>query len=164
LLTAALFPTGVELDDFALFNPTTSLWFDEATVSSLFSPTSPRPPARSVAGFVGLSTPQLLPSSSVSIVALLFLGEKDSTPPEVGHDGAGEFYQDVWALTVKGDGSEAGSWEWKEAGVKNGEKPEGLGWFGSGWWEEGGGAVLVGGLQGENERRGDIWVLRVAEE
>lgn len=156
---------GVELSDFALFHPSTSSWSSPTT---LFSSSSPQPSARSVAGFVGLPTPQPF-SSSKSIVALLFLGEKECTAPSVGHDGAGVFYEDVWALTVDGNGEQEGSWEWVEASVKGGEKPEGLGWFGSGWWEgngEGdkGGAVLVGGLQGENERRGDVWVLRVAEE
>lgn len=148
--------SGFELDDFSLFDTSTSTWRD---TSALFSPTSPTPAARSVAGFVGLPTPQALSFSS-SILALLFLGEAESTPPDVGHSGAGAFSSDVWALVVKGDGSEDGSWEWKEATVGEGEKPGGLGWFGSGWWGDEG-AVLFGGLAGTNERRGDAWVLRV---
>jgi hypothetical protein len=77
----------------------------------------------------------------------------------VGHDGAGFFADDSFALLSQPDGSFA----WQTLDVDSPERPEGLGWFGADWWKNGDGAVLVGGLHTSNERRGDAWVLRVEE-
>lgn len=146
---------GHELSDLALFCLSTGEWSSPTLKAG-----SPTPAPRSVAGFVGLPAPLAISPES-AILAYLFLGEADPTAPEVGHDGAGGFHEasPVWAFCST---AEETVFEWKQVDVlEGGDRPEGLGWFGADWWEGGHGAVLFGGLESGNERRGDGWVLRI---
>lgn len=103
---------------------------------------------------------------------MLFLGEREGAPAELGHDGAGavrlspsrpvkisltqsgQFHSDAWALL------EGGKWA-KLRSV--GAGPEPRGWFAAARW----GAdkiVVQGGLNERNERLEDMWVLEVVRE
>lgn len=87
-------------------------------------------------------------------------GEKD--PSLVGHEGAGKFWDDVWVLDVRDGGKQI---EWRQAqigGVGSAEKivkPKDRGWFQAAAWK--GKVLLSGGLDVENERLGDLFVLEV---
>lgn len=118
--------------------------------------TGSEPLKRSVHGFVGLKQP--LKTNADSVVAILFYGEAD--PSDLGHEGAGSFHSDVWALLR--DDEDVYSWR---ALQKSGtEGPTARGWFASTAWHKGDGStsiVLQGGLNDKNERLGDLWILDV---
>jgi hypothetical protein len=113
------------------------------------------PEARSVHALVPYTT-----SSDPSLVALLFFGERDPAPVELGHNGAGKFHDDVWGLRY----SPSGEFSFEKV-VVEGDTPEARGWFGAGMWHEGSRdrAVVYGGLNGKNERLGDLWIAEVVE-
>lgn len=115
---------------------------------------------------------------------VLMLGERD--PSSAGHEAAGRFWDDVWAFQVPAQGmstasltdtvlsavgrkSGEGQWSRLHLGPYDDEDDESAagpgarGWFASapmGELEENG-IVLWGGLDGENKRLGDGWVLRL---
>ncbi|TKA81009.1 hypothetical protein B0A49_01520 [Cryomyces minteri] len=139
--------------------------YDVATNTWSSSPHLPgaNPPARSVAGFVGLARSKEL-SDSRAALALLFLGEQDPTPPEVGHDGAGRFHDDVWVLVQRHetDGGLALEWLGPLKRKEGSKGPTPRGWFGyAGYGPDG--ALMFGGLEDSNERAGDGWTLRIEE-
>lgn len=70
--------------------------------------------------------------------------------PTGGHDAAGNFWDDVWRYNPK-------TKEWEEVEIQ-GEKPTARGWFASDARD--GRVVMWGGLNAQNERLGDGWVLR----
>ncbi|KAL7269427.1 hypothetical protein RUND412_007917 [Rhizina undulata] len=103
---------------------------------------SPQPEPRSVSNL----TPLIHPKSKKLYLIVLF-GERD--PSSLGHAGAGNFWEDVWAFDV-----EEGSW--LEVNVE-GEKPVPRGWISVA--QSDGGVLLYGGLEEGNRRLGDAWVL-----
>lgn len=104
------------------------------------------PPARSVTALHALPSGKLI----------TLFGE--GKPSNLGHEGAGNFWGDVWVYDPKQQ-----VWTEVEQRVANGTNagPEARGWFGSDVWD--GGVVIWGGLAGSNERLGDGWVLRLEE-
>ena len=102
------------------------------------------------------------------VIALLLFGELDPAPVELGHDGAGKFSNEVWAL-VRPEYSdpkipeqfEKFSWV-KVKGDGEGEWPEARGWFGADAWGCGK-VVVVGGMNGRNERLDDSWILEISK-
>lgn len=135
------------------------------------------PGDRSVAGLQPLTTGQ------GRNFLLLFLGEKD--PSSMGHEGAGQFWDDVWSYqlqshsmtaasfkdatrTLVGAKTGEGSWaqvEIPEATMTDGqlEHPGQRGWFASAQGQDldRGSIVIWGGLTSDNTRAGDGWVLTV---
>ena len=138
-------------------------------------PDTPFPGNRSVAGLHPVTTGQ------GRHYLLLFLGERD--PSSSGHDGAGKFWDDVWSFQLKPEGMTAasmkdatrwlvgaktaeGSWarvDVPETSLAGGKRahPGPRGWFASsqGHDLDPGSIVLWGGVQENNKRAGDGWVL-----
>lgn len=81
-----------------IYTPSTNSW---ETVIPSGDPHQGYPGARSVHGLVPLSTPD------GTGVALLYHGEHDAS--SLGHAGAGEFWDDVWALLRR-----EGALEWRK--------------------------------------------------
>jgi hypothetical protein len=122
------------------------------------------PKARSVHALI---TVDLTGNDLERVVALLLFGELDPAPVELGHDGAGKFSDEVWAL-IRPECPEyllefeKFSWS-KVENRREGEWPEARGWFGASAWTQGK-VVVIGGLNGRNERLGDSWILQVTRE
>ena len=135
------------------------------------------PGDRSVAGLQPITTGQ------GRNYLLLFLGE--GNPSSLGHEGAGNFYDDVWCYQLRPDGMTAarlkdatrqivgaktgeGSWmqvEIPEATMTKGEHrhPGPRGWFAStsGHDLDRASIILWGGVKGNNARADDGWILTV---
>ena len=133
------------------------------------------PGDRSVAGFHPVTTGQ------GRHYLLLFLGER--LPSASGHDGAGKFWSDVWSFQLKPEGMTAasfkdatrwlvgaktaeGSWarvDVPESSMTEGNKdhPGPRGWFASSQGQDldPASVVLWGGVQEDNQRAGDGWIL-----
>lgn len=111
---------------------------------------------------------------------ILLLGER--SPSSNGHDGAGQFWDDVWSYQLRPDGMTAasfkdaarqlvgaktseGSWapvRIPDATMENGklDHPGPRGWFASAQADmDKASIVLWGGLNSENQRQGDGWIL-----
>ncbi|KAI6015861.1 galactose oxidase [Pisolithus microcarpus] len=145
-----------------VYIPSADTWL---TLTPSPDPVHGYPGARSVCGLV----PFVASSSSSTVVngkhnsvpvALLYYGEKD--PSSLGHAGAGEFWDDVWALVASPSGSfETAATEWKKLDTVGPEKPAPRGWFPSASYVNPEGRtriVLTGGLLSTNERSGEVWV------
>ncbi|KDR71239.1 hypothetical protein GALMADRAFT_127176 [Galerina marginata CBS 339.88] len=111
------------------------------------------PPARSVHALLGVPK-----KKGSDLVAVMFGGERDPAPAELGHDGAGFFRSDVWGLKYGANGE----WSWERAVVKDEDVPQERGWFAADVTENGE-IVVQGGLNEKNERIGDAWVLKVED-
>lgn len=97
-----------------------------------------------------------------SVVAVMVFGERGPAPAHLGHMGAGKFHDDAWALVVSPKRvNEENVWGFGFEQMEQSEKPEAMGWFASGWWAEGGGLVVQGGLNGDNQRLGDCWIGKI---
>ena len=81
---------------------------------------------------------------------ITMFGERD--PSSLGHAGAGKMLSDVWASDV-----EEGIWQ----KVETGDGPAARGWFDAD--VTGNEVVVHGGLGEDNERLGDVWVLKFSE-
>ncbi|MCJ1231182.1 hypothetical protein MMC12_007859 [Toensbergia leucococca] len=114
---------------------------------------------------------------------LLFFGEK--IPSSSGHETAGRFWDDVWAFQLRPDGKTAASFKdatrqlvgattseesWEEVEIPEFTMTEGQrphpgerGWFASapGQDIDKTSVVIWGGLNGNNERAGDGWNLKI---
>ena len=112
------------------------------------------PSARSVHALLGLPN-----RKGSDLVAVMFCGEGEPAPKELGHDGAGKFLSDVWGLRW----SVEDNWSWEKAILKgNGNVPQARGWFAKDITENGE-IVMQGGLNEKNERLSDAWLLKVEE-
>ncbi|KAM0748369.1 galactose oxidase [Meredithblackwellia eburnea MCA 4105] len=95
------------------------------------------------------------------IVAVMVMGEREGAPAALGHDGAGAFHADAWALLSRPSGTY--SWLSLPPSKDTTETPEARGWFASSTW--GTDKVIVhGGLNEKNERLDDLWVLEVVQQ
>ena len=145
--------------------------------SVTISPDALSPGNRSVAGLHPVTTGQ------GRNYLLLCLGEK--TPSSSGHDGAGEFWGTVWSFQLHSESMTAASFKdatrrllhaktgenaWAqvdipeasmEAGQLDGPRPRG--WFASAPGADIGTQMLVlwGGVQANNERANDGWLLTI---
>ncbi|KAG6334279.1 hypothetical protein ID866_4807 [Astraeus odoratus] len=141
-----------------VYTPSTDTW---SALTPAADPVHGYPGPRSVHGLVPFTvTPSSKQSDKVP-VALLYHGEK--APSSLGHAGAGEFWDDVWALFASPSSSSPGtiSTEWKRLDVVGPEKPAPRGWFPSASYVTAEGKtriVLTGGLLSANERSGEVWV------
>jgi hypothetical protein len=80
-------------------------------------------------------------------------GERD--PSALGHAGAGKMLSDVWAFDI-----EVRTWQRVEVGA---DGPVARGWFDADVVRDGvvkDAMVVHGGLGEDNQRLGDVWVLR----
>lgn len=84
-----------------------------------------------------------------------FFGERDAS--KIGHEGAGSFWDDIWALALRKDGEPTGE-DWVRCEVK-GEQAPARGWFASG--VSGNDIVIYGGLNGDNARESDGYVIQL---
>ncbi|KAJ4136513.1 hypothetical protein NW768_004128 [Fusarium equiseti] len=98
------------------------------------------PEARSVSALLPISV------HGKSYLLTMF-GERD--PSSLGHAGAGKMLSDVWAFDLN-----EGIWQ----KVETGDGPVARGWFDADVTENG--IVVHGGLGEDNERLGDVWVLK----
>ena len=83
----------------------------------------------------------------------------ESDPSNLGHQGAGKMLEDAWWWDMK-----AQRWEMVEWEVDNRKRPVGRGWYASDVWRVADGAdriVVGGGLNEENERQDDVWMMEV---
>ncbi|KZT27147.1 hypothetical protein NEOLEDRAFT_158727 [Neolentinus lepideus HHB14362 ss-1] len=143
-------PTDLSLDIYII---TEDVW---RTVVPVPDPEFRRPGPRSVHGFTSFRSKSPALSDAV---AVLYHGEGEAS--DLGHAGAGNFYNDVWLLL-----DSAGGLAWKK--VSNGESgeaiPEGRGWFPSVSWVKENRettVVLFGGLLTSNERSDELWALQI---
>ncbi len=138
------------------------------------------PGNRSVAGLQNISTRR------GREYLVLLLGERD--PSSQGHEGAGKFWGDVWAFqcppqgmtaasfqdaTRQAVGRETGEGLWSAVQVADAEGAEGddvrklvpgeRGWFASSTLGDldASGIMIWGGLNGNNEREDNGWILRI---
>jgi Galactose oxidase, central domain len=98
-------------------------------------------------GPIPSSVSSLLPitlSGRASLVTLF--GELD--PTALGHEGAGKF---IWKYDIEDN-------KWSQVRVGTGEKPAPRGWFAADALGEDK-IVVHGGLDEDNTRLGDIWIL-----
>ncbi|MCJ1331714.1 hypothetical protein MMC10_008406 [Thelotrema lepadinum] len=152
--------------------PKTGEWITER-----FPDGGKTPGDRSVAGLHAVTTGQ------GRNYLILLLGEKD--PSSKGHEGAGQFWDDVWAYQVRPEGmtgasvkdavrglvgAKTGEGQWAKVDIPETSMEEGVqmkgprarGWFASaamGEAGENGSVVLWGGIEGGNERLGDGWMI-----
>ncbi|KAF5563809.1 kelch repeat-containing protein [Fusarium phyllophilum] len=125
-----------------IYNINTSSW---STVT--YNPDGVEgPEARSVATLLAISV------QSKTFLITMF-GERD--PSALGHAGAGNMLSDVWVFDVEG-----GAWQRVEIGD---DGPVARGWFdadvaGNGDAKDA--VVAHGGLGEDNQRLGDVWLLR----
>lgn len=133
--------------------------------------------ARSVAGLHFITTGQ------GRNYLLLLLGEKNASAN--GHEGAGQFWDDVWSFQIQPDsttaaslkdaarrlvGAKTGEGSWAKVEIPESSKavgqlayPSARGWFASAQGGDIGrdSVVIWGGLTSDNERAGDGWILTV---
>lgn len=145
--------------------------------SVMFGGNARGPGNRSVAGLQAITTGQ------GRNYLLLFLGERDASSK--GHEGAGKFWDDVWAFQLRPEGMTAASFKdatrwlfgakstestWAQVDIPESSKTDGekqhpgpRGWFASAQDSdmEAGSIVLWGGVNGKNEREADGWILTV---
>ncbi|EPQ29386.1 uncharacterized protein PFL1_03141 [Pseudozyma flocculosa PF-1] len=127
------------------------------------------PSKRSVHGFVELFGDRKVATGGgeeKQALAVMFMGEGEGAPKELGHDGAGKFLSDAYLLLR----SKSGAYSFQRLSVE-GKVPEARGWFGydalplsagaSGHGQDGTRIVVQGGLNEHNERLGDGWVLDI---
>ena len=91
------------------------------------------------------------------------LGEREGAPAELGHDGAGFFHADCWALLSTITSPPTFSWLSLQHSKETSSAPRARGWFASDRLPNN--RVLIqGGLNEKNERMGDAWILKVVVE
>jgi hypothetical protein len=118
------------------------------------------PLARSVHALVPVSPPVTRNESDI-IVALMLFDERGPAPAHLGHNRAGQFHDDVWAIVQDGkEVTEENRWglrfELVEQTGSNGS-PTARGWFACAS-KEAGQVVVQGGLNDANERLDDCWI------
>ncbi|KAJ4396476.1 hypothetical protein N0V93_000695 [Gnomoniopsis smithogilvyi] len=151
---------------------------DDSTKPLAKAASHPWPGHRSVAGLQTVT----IGGPSGREYLLLLLGERD--PSNDGHNAAGKFWDDVWAYELPrasaaaswlgganaavGEGKwfkvEADAYDDEDVSAAKGPSPRG--WFASahmGELEERG-VVLWGGVDAQNTRLGDGWILRLGSE
>ncbi|KAK4335443.1 Kelch repeat protein [Rhodotorula toruloides] len=153
---------GYELGGLDVFNVRRKEW---TSVEAAIEGGGEGPPKRSVHAFVGLRNElDLGDGSGKKVVALMAMGEREAAPKELGHDGAGFFHSDSYALLSHSSSPSAlPEFSWLPL-APSGPSPPARGWLASALSPSGRGLVLHGGLDERNERLGDAWVLEVRVE
>ncbi|GAA5820213.1 hypothetical protein JCM11251_005530 [Rhodosporidiobolus azoricus] len=119
------------------------------------------PGKRSVHALIGLEGQ--LEYEGKKVVAVMTLGERDAAPKELGHDGAGFFHDDAWALLSTGTAHPTFSWLRLDSASSSKGHPEARGWFASSF-VAGNKIAIQGGLNSKNERLSDGWTLEIVVE
>jgi len=87
-------------------------------------------------------------------------GERDPSP--LGHQAAGKMLSDIWFFDI-----ETSKWSQMEAAEGSTERPAARGWFGADVLRHRGAStdsiVIAGGLDEDNERLSDVWILGFSE-
>lgn len=109
------------------------------------------PESRSVAALVPIKT------NSDSELLVTMFGE--GSPSNLGHDGAGRMFSDVWAFIVSSE-------EWQRVEFLDQDPaPAPRSWFDADIWTTGdanGERVIVhGGLHDSNQRLDEVWILQI---
>ncbi|GAA5996898.1 hypothetical protein JCM5350_002744 [Sporobolomyces pararoseus] len=122
-----------------------------------------KPEKRSVHVFVGLDGK--LEFEGKIVVGVLALGEREGAPAELGHNGAGFFHNDAWALLASKDSEPRPRFTWTklETSLESRGIPEPRGWLPAAHLS-GSKVVFQGGLNEKNERLSDAWTLEVVVE
>ncbi|KAI6781572.1 Kelch repeat protein [Emericellopsis cladophorae] len=104
-----------------------------------------------------------------SVAALLAVESKylislfgERNPSSLGHAGAGKMLGDVWAWDIEG-----ATWQKIEPSIAGEAAPAPRGWFDADISQNDGEAptlIVHGGLSEDNERLGDVWMLKFARE
>lgn len=110
------------------------------------------PGPRSVTGLLGCKA-----LDQDYLVAIM--GERDAS--SLGHEGAGMFWDDVWALEISKDGKPADSWTKCEI-TEDSDKPSARGWFASDKLDDET-LVVYGGLNGKNERESNGFTVALVQ-
>ncbi|BGP40287.1 hypothetical protein JCM10450v2_004267 [Rhodotorula kratochvilovae] len=153
---------GRELDGLDVYDPATREWRAVDAQVEGGGEAGEGPAKRSVQAFVGLDGK--LEWEGKRVVAVMAMGERESAPAELGHDGAGFFHSDAWALLATPSSPPSYSWAaLPPSSASTQGTPEARGWLAS---ARAGGtaAVLQGGLNARNERLSDAWLLEVMVE
>ncbi|KAM0791418.1 hypothetical protein ACM66B_005878 [Microbotryomycetes sp. NB124-2] len=160
---------GKELDGLDLYDVAEDKWASVETSSRQSDGSLPG--KRSVHSFIAIDDETILVPKDDKhpagrVIALMTAGERDPAPAELGHDGSGFFHDDVWALTAPTDErlSFSTKFSWlKLEPIEGAETPEPRGWFAS--TRVGRDKVFIhGGLNADNKRLDDAWVLQVVDE
>lgn len=161
-----------------IFNPAKSTW---SSHDIMLEGSKSEPSRRSVHGLIPIRKLRSIKSENEEkeAVAIMFMGEAEGAPADLGHDEAGkvsrscemywidannkgswQFLDDVYALLRSN-----GSYSWLPIKrSSSGDSPTPRGWFGSDAEEsEDGGIniVIYGGLSESNDRLRDAWILNV---
>ncbi|PWN54465.1 hypothetical protein IE53DRAFT_365462 [Violaceomyces palustris] len=147
-----------------IFDPLKSSWSSHKV---LIEGTLQEPPKRSVHGFVPFKSAKKFVTDKGEEkegVAVLFMGEGQGAPAELGHDGAGKFLEDIYILLHSSDSDEYTFLKVEPSSIE-GKGPEPRGWFAFDSWsdeEEGSTRIIIhGGLHETNERLSDAWLLEI---
>ncbi|GAA5858183.1 hypothetical protein JCM1840_001076 [Sporobolomyces johnsonii] len=149
---------GYELDGLDVYDVVKNEW---TTVVASVEGGGDGPDKRSVHALVGLGGE--LEWEGKRVVAVMALGEREGAPKELGHDGAGFFHDDAWALLATRSSTPSFSWLRLEPSSQTQSTPEARGWLPSAL-VEGNKIVFQGGLNARNERLSDGWTLEVVTE
>ncbi|KAK0522732.1 hypothetical protein OC835_006476 [Tilletia horrida] len=155
-----------------LYAPSKNTW--TSFPAPLLSSPEQEPPKRSVHGFVPFPTaPQVelvRGEPAVRVLGVLFFGEGEGAPKELGHDGAGKFLADTYLLTTPSIPTNPASPTFAFAPIHLApassftKTPQPRGWFAFDARSTGERSlqiVLHGGLNAQNERLADAWSLDI---
>lgn len=149
-----------------IYDPTSGEWTSHEVI---IEGEDKQPSKRSVHGFVPFKSKEKsyveVNNEQKEIVAILFMGEGEGAPAELGHDGAGKFLNDIYALLR--DSKNSYSWlPLHPQDDLSGASPKPRGWFAFDAQSLSNGKgieiVIHGGLNEANERLSDAWILQIA--
>ncbi|KAF2230889.1 kelch repeat protein [Viridothelium virens] len=98
---------------------------------------------------------------SVAVLTAVLVGERqylvyafgEADPSKIGHEGAGKFLKDTWVFDIEKS-------DWSELDCSDEHKPSARGWLGAVACADD--TVLIqGGLNEDNNRLGDWWLLKL---
>ncbi|KAK0553603.1 hypothetical protein OC846_002444 [Tilletia horrida] len=151
-----------------IFDPSSNEW---TSYPVHLSTAEQEPPKRSVHGFVPFKTAPALSlagGEQTRVLAVLFFGEGEGAPKELGHDGAGKFLSDVYLLTASAAASASPNFSFVPISLQPASSftktPEPRGWFAFDAVSTGPSSlqiVIHGGLNEANERLHDAWSLDI---
>ncbi|KAL9941046.1 hypothetical protein V8E36_000534 [Tilletia maclaganii] len=160
-----------------IYDPAKDRW--SSYPATLHGDADQEPPKRSVHGLVSFPTApsfELGHDQRPRVLALLFFGEGQGAPKELGHDGAGKFLADTYLLTAS-EPPASGTTEGSDAAPtftfvplhlqaasSSTQTPEPRGWFAYDAIATGERSLQIalhGGLNESNTRLSDAWSLHI---
>ncbi|CAD6949891.1 unnamed protein product [Tilletia laevis] len=151
-----------------IYDPAKDSWTShEAPLSS--GTDGEEPSKRSVHGLVPFPTAPTLElgqGRTARVLGVLFFGEGQGAPKELGHDGAGKFLADAYLLTASHSSAASPTFSFVPVSLppasSSTKTPEPRGWFAFDAVSTGDRSlqiVIHGGLNEENDRLSDAWSL-----